>query len=613
MLSSIEFVKYRLKLHTGDIHLKKYLVTTAVESLWPSKGKPVLFLGEWCKRFNRKEKWNELDSDTVDYHWDDREKVYSDYQYLKGLHEDMLVEMKDYLNDLHGISRSLRYWRIQLGPWMGFFLPILFDRWSMLAKARVDFDIIDFKTPSYDISEVIAEDTNHFIDLSLSDHWNQVIFSELADVFSFKKTGVRSPEFNQFFMRMRQNKKPINTSKSKIKNLISSLCERCFEESDVFVYSSYLSRLNEIKLTLKLGQFPQFIRNKGADLSQVLPQGRNSFNITAGMSDFSEIASVMLKRHMPITYNEGYESVLKTVENLRWPKRPKSILTAVEWLGNDVFKLWAGDKVENGSQLVVVQHGGNFGVAKWNFFEEHQVAISDKFLTWGWDDLGNKKIIAFGNVKALGSNQTFDESGGLLIIGLSMPLFSYHMYSAVISACQWTSYFNDQVTFISSLNKKVRINTLFRMAAPDYGYCQKDRWKDRKNQLEIVVEDSSSRPLADSISKSRLVVSTYNATTFLETMNLNIPTVVFWNPEHWELREEAKGYFDELKRVGIFHHSPESAAKHVIEIWDEVDVWWESEAVVHARNVFCTSYSAAPIGLLNTLADLCIPKEVSSC
>ena len=585
--------------------MKKHLVTTAVESSWPSKGKNILFLGEWCKRFNRKDKWTELDSDTVEYHWDDREKVHSDYQYLKELHEDMLAEMKDYLNDLHGVSRSLRYWRVQLGPWMGYFLPILFDRWSMLERAQADFDIIDLETPSYDISEVIAEDTNHFIDLSLSDHWNHVIFSELADVFSFKKTLVRSPEFNQFFMRMRQNKKPINTSKSKIKNLISSLCQRCFEESDVFVYTTYLSRLNEIKLSLKIGQFPQFIRNKCEDLSQVLPQGRNSFNITASMSDFSEIASIMLKRHMPITYNEGYKSVLKTVENLRWPKRPKSILTAVAWVGDDVFKLWAGDKVENGSHLVIVQHGGNFGVAKWNFFEEHQVAISDKFLTWGWDDPKNNEIIAFGCPKLLDSKVSFDESGGLLIIGLSMPLFSYYMYSAVISACQWTSYFNDQVTFVSSLDKKIRINTLFRMAAPDYGCGQEDRWKDRKNQLEVVVEDSSSRPLADSISESRLVVSTYNATTFLETMAMDVPTVVFWNPEHWELRGAAKSHFDDLRDVGILHYSSESAAKHVNNVWLDVGSWWKSGEVQRVRRKFCRRYSHIPTNGVDRMAEIC--------
>jgi len=584
--------------------LKKHLVTTAIESSWPSKGKNILFLGEWCKRFNRKEKWAELDSNTVEYHWDDREKVYSDYQYLRKLHEDMLVEMKDYLNDLHGVSRSLRYWRIQLGPWMGYLIPILFDRYSMLEKAQTEFDIIEFKTHSYDISEVIAEDTTHFIDLSLSDHWNQVIFSELADIFSFKKFEVISPEFNQFFIRSRQNTKTPKSTKSKVKNLIASFFEKCFGKHDVFIYLSYLSSVNEIYLSFKLGQFPQFIQKKATDLSQ-MPKNRGSFNVTARMTDFREIARVMLKRHIPIIYNEGYKSTLKLVDHLPWPEMPASIITAMGWMSDDVFKFWVGDKVENGSQLLIVQHGGNFGAAKWSFLEEHQVAISDKFLTWGWDDPKNKKIIAFGNVKALGSNQTFDESGGLLIIGLSMPLFSYLMYSVAISACQWTSYFNDQVTFVSSLNKKIRINTLFRMAEPDYGCGQEDRWKDRKNQPEIVLEDSSSRPLTDSISESRLVVSTYNATTFLETMAMNVPTVVFWNPEHWELRGAAKSYFDDLRDVGILHYSSESAGRHVNNVWLDVGAWWKSEGVQKVRRKFCRRYSHIPTNGVDRIVEIC--------
>lgn len=585
--------------------MKKYLVTTSLEGSWPSKGKNILFLGEWCKRFDRKEKWAELDSNTVEYHWDDREKVYSDYQYLRELHEDMLVEMKGYLNDLHGVSRSLRYWRIQLGPWMGYLLPILFDRYSMLAKAQTEFDIIEFKTPSYDISEVVAEDTTHFMDLSFSDHWNQVIFSELADIFSFKKFEVISPEFNQFFLLMRQNKKPINTFTGKIKNLISSLCQRFFEESDVFVYSTYLSRLNEIKLSIKLGQFPQYIRNRGADISQIIPQGRSSFNITSGMTDFREIASVMLKRHIPIIYSEGYESTLKLVDHLPWPEVPASIVTAIGWTTDDVFKLWAGDKVENGAQLLIVQHGGNFGVAKWNFFEEHQVAISDKFLTWGWDDPKQKEVIAFGCPKLLGSKVSFDESGGLLIIGLSMPIMSYHMYSVTISVGQWISYFNDQINFVTSLNKRVQDATTFRTCGTDFGCYQKDRWIDKKDYLTITLEDESDRSLVESISRSRLVVSTYNATTFLETMAMDVPTVVFWNPEHWELRGAAKIYFDDLRDVGILHYSSESAGRHVNNVWLDVSAWWRSEAVQKVRRKFCLRYSHIPANGVDRMAEIC--------
>ena len=75
------------------------------------------------------------------------------------------------------------------------------------------------------------------------------------------------------------------------------------------------------------------------------------------------------------------------------------------------------------------------------------------------------------------------------------------------------------------------------------------------------------------IKKSRLFISTYNATTYLESMAWNVPTIIFWDENCWELKEEAKPYFELLKSVGIFHNSPESAAKHMTNIWDNVDDW----------------------------------------
>ena len=590
--------------------MKKHLVTTAVESSWPSKGQPILFLGEWCKRFDRKEKWNELDSDTVEYHWNDREKAYSDYQYLKGLHEDMLVEMKDYLNDLHGISRSLRYWRVQLGPWMNYFIPILFDRWSMLAKAQEDFDVDGITIPAYKVSEVIAKDTNHFMRLTSSDHWNQVIYSELSDIFPIEKTEYCSKEFDDYFVSLRQNLKTSNTLKNRIKNFIAAVCENFIGYSDVFIHSTYLSLKNEIRLSLELRQFPQFTRTKGLDLSQA-SQERNTYRLSCDQVDFPKIVTVMLKRHLPIIYNEGYKSSLKCLDNLRWPQRPKAIVTAHAWAGDDIFKLWAGDKIENGSRLILVQHGGSYGVAKWNSFEDHQVAISDRFLTWGWTDTDNRKIIDLGNVKLLDSSISFDKKGGLLIIGLSMPLQSYYMYSAVVSVGQWAEYFDDQLKFVNSLSKQIQRITTVRTYGTDFGCCQKDRWTDKSNDFKVNIEDESEKSFNDSIANSRLVVSTYNATTFLETMALNIPTIIFWNPKHWELRTEAIEDFEDLIRVGILHYSPKACAEHVSIIWSDVSSWWESNAVQSVRRKFCLKYSRLQPRSLDKMAKLCDFDEQS--
>ena len=41
----------------------------------------------------------------------------------------------------------------------------------------------------------------------------------------------------------------------------------------------------------------------------------------------------------------------------------------------------------------------------------------------------------------------------------------------------------------------------------------------------------------------------------------------------------------------IFHETPESAAKHMTEIWDDVPAWWYSVNVQNIRDQFCDRYS----------------------
>ena len=99
--------------------------------------------------------------------------------------------------------------------------------------------------------------------------------------------------------------------------------------------------------------------------------------------------------------------------------------------------------------------------------------------------------------------------------------------------------------------------------------------------------DSGIKNIKTLIGNSRLYISTYNATTYLETLNWNIPTIIFWNSNHWELKEEVRPYFDLLESVGIFHKTPESAAIQVEKIWNNIEQWWHDEKTQVAVNDFC--------------------------
>ena len=132
----------------------------------------------------------------------------------------------------------------------------------------------------------------------------------------------------------------------------------------------------------------------------------------------------------------------------------------------------------------------------------------------------------------------------------------------------------------------------------DYGWCQKERWLKHFPQIKI---ESGHQPIHNLIKKSRLFISTYNATTYLESFTWNMPTIIFWNSNHWELRDDAIPYFELLKSVKIFHETPESAAKHMVEVWDDISAWWYSNEVQIIRKNFCEQYSWIPDKPLESL------------
>ena len=156
--------------------MSRVLITTAIEETWP-EGEPVLFLGEWCRRFSRRERWSGLDAEVVDYHWDDRERLSDDFRYLKDLHERLLTDLARTLNALHGTNHSLRYWRILVGPWLGNFVGVLRDRWLSVEEAVERHDISWTYVLNLRESDLVPGTYSDFEGLYVRDDWNHHIYS----------------------------------------------------------------------------------------------------------------------------------------------------------------------------------------------------------------------------------------------------------------------------------------------------------------------------------------------------------------------------------------------------------------------------------------------------
>ena len=116
-----------------------YLTTTRLDRFW-GDDEEILILGDWCEieSFTAAEKKR---SKTLRYHWSNYNKKVIDAYRIYDSYEKILKSIALYMNRIHQIEESQRYWEILVGPWLQNFMEIVFDRYSCLKNAEITKDL----------------------------------------------------------------------------------------------------------------------------------------------------------------------------------------------------------------------------------------------------------------------------------------------------------------------------------------------------------------------------------------------------------------------------------------------------------------------------------------
>lgn len=568
--------------------MKGILVTTSLQETWPSSSEPIIFLGEWCLLHSKKNYWEKLNFRVLPYHWDNRKKFKEDFDYLKSLYELVLVQLSLKLNDIHEVNHPVHYWRIVLGPWLNYFIQVVYDRWAMLKVAFKARDISRIKIIKRKNGELTPNDTDEFIDFIINDNWNEMIYAKIFLFLEkpFKNIVIENISPSKIITALDSR----SSYKKKLNKLINFCSNLTCTNREYFFISSYLSLKDEVLLNLKLKQVPKIWRKIEPKNYQYEASLRSwSFEISATNDKFLNILLSLIPQQIPKIYLEGYRNSVKTLKNSHWPSNPRGIFTSNSFVSDDMFKLWAAEKVQRKVPLFIGQHGGIYGIALRSCMQDHQLDIADYFFSWGWSKRGyEKKIIPLGNFKTSSKIVTPKINGTAMLVTMELPRYSYEMYSAPVSSKQFESYLYDQFDFVNHLTESIQKKIIVRLSPNNYDHSSKDRWNSQFPNIKL---DLAGANILKTMKKCKIFISSYNATTYLESMAMNFPTLIFWNENFWELNDEASFNFDNLKSVGIFHETPKSAALMLIKIWPDVSKWWYSEEVQKARIKFCKNFS----------------------
>lgn len=544
-------------------------------------------LGSWCLK-NNSNILKEIDSyEIVPYHWDDKKKFREDYEYLTNLYEKKLKQCTEILNEIHSTKKNIRYWRIIIGPWLRFFIDSLFDRYECINYANKHVNEITYDIHRYN-QDISASDFPEFYNNLTLDAWNEIIFSECI---KFLKINNATTDSNILIDNISINQETL--LKKLIKRIVwiyQSFLAKSIKK--ITIISPYISLRKLIKLHISLKTMPYIsapeikCKYKSINLKK-----RELFKFNKSEDQFELFLNNQIKKNIPKIYIESY-NYFKSYALKELPKKTNLIYTANAYQSNEAFKFWSAEMVSNDSKLIIGQHGGTFGLSLFNQTEKHQIKISDKFLSWGWELKINKNVRPMPAIQLNGSNlisEMFNGDGKILHVLGCLPRYFYNYFSMPIAG-QYIDYLKDQTLFLKNLDQNVINNLQIRTDASSkkWGWDEKEIIK---NNGFIENISKSEVSFMKQLSNSSLCVCTHNGTVPLECLALNFPTIIFWNSEHYELREDAKKYLKKLREVKIFFDSPIDAANHINDIKNNISYWWNQYDVQEARSSFIEKYA----------------------
>jgi putative transferase (TIGR04331 family) len=244
------------------------------------------------------------------------------------------------------------------------------------------------------------------------------------------------------------------------------------------------------------------------------------------------------------------------------------------------------EMTEQGVPLLYGQHGGIFGTAKFQFGREHEGKVANGYLAWGAGGIGFSHEHNVGITK-LDAPQPgpFEGKHRLLFVTLNTSRYSYRLCSE--SARNFLAELKDSFEMIGAFRGDIKKESLVRLLPSELGWHLPERWRDHCPDISV---EPGYADIYQLMRTSRIVVFNYNQTGFLESLAMGIPTVLLCDFCKYPLKDDAIQFYDALKKVGICHATPRSAANHINAVWNSVDAWWNMTDVQEAVSTFRRQY-----------------------
>lgn len=303
-------------------------------------------------------------------------------------------------------------------------------------------------------------------------------------------------------------------------------------------------------------------------------------------TELGSLTLALVAQNLPTALLEEWPDRAAALERLT--PYPKVIVTGLGSYWNSDFAIWSAAARRQGTRFIGLQHGGTYGERDAASYEQHERAISDAYVTWGWSEDEKTVALPAPRLSGITRRRTPVWDGPILWVGTSDTPYVYQLGPRPVGP-QFQRYFETQRAFDKGLDAQVRALVLFRPYPTAFG------WSDQPGvtgePIRVTLDDFSlsfHRRMAE----ARLVLVDHpGSTTMLEALSANIPVMCFGAPEDFDIRPSARPFYDALAEHGLFHSTAESAARTVNRIAGDVPRWWSDHGRQAAAQAFANTFA----------------------
>lgn len=562
-----------------------FLATTANEEFWDTS-QPMIFLGDWCLLYARKQRWKEMDGRTLPDIWSDLDAVIGAYRYCDEAHRIVLPRLAQKLNKVLSQEKPVIYYEILLGNWLHYYIHQLYDKYASLKAAlklypgltTLVLDTLQYHPPANlgDMTSLLSED-----DYALQQ------YSELLEVLGYHfpaKTLACSTKLpNSPVGEIKLNCGIIPAASRAATGLVRFIGGLFHKQQTIITQVSIPDpAINFIRL-IWMSRFRIVPDNFSLRIDtryEIDYERRRQLDLGLDADEFLHVLSRLIQRNIPAIFVEAHFAVASQVAK-QAPALPNALSTAVGLHFNMPLKFYVA---ENRYRLLLAQHqyGGGYGIDAFCGPEDWEREITSIYYTWGWK---GENAYYLPHPKLLPPKSMSENGTRALLVMTTWSRYHYRFECHVTGHNFVKHNLGMTMAFCCKLSPEVKLS--IRHHTLDYGWSIEERFRDAGANYPR----DQSKSLRHAIKSSSICVFDHLGTGYLETLAWNFPTLILVDRLQHRVRPAVSPAFEAMESAGIVHYSAESAAALLNRIHADPQAWWLSAGVQAARNGFTESFA----------------------